>query len=156
MRQILAAVLLASAVLCVPPLSGVATAAEGADTADIWYPQNESELVEVAFYFVFSETCGHCAKAKPFIDELEGKYDWLRVTRVSTQVATDDQIETVMVLAGEIDEEIVGVPTYLYCERMDVGFDSVETTGADIERNNQIRVCFFSHCLVSFTADATE
>ena len=109
-----------------------AAAAEG-DLDDVWYPES-SEGTTVGFWFVYSETCGHCAKAKPFIDDLEAKYDWLAVTRVSTQAASDSQVDEVLTLADSIDEDIVGVPTYLYCSRMDVGFDSEETTGADIER----------------------
>jgi len=100
---------------------------------DIWYPQSEDGYSEVAFYFVYSDTCAHCAKAKPFIDEMAGKYDWLQVMGVSTQAATDKEIDLVLSLSEEIDEDIVGVPTYLYCQRMDFGFDEVETTGRDIE-----------------------
>ena len=133
MTRKLFAVLVAVVALIVVPFSGAAVAAQS-DLEDTWYPQGESGDVEVSFFFVFSETCGHCAKAKPFIDDIEARYDWLQVTRVSTQDATADQVDTVIALAAEIGEEIVGVPTYLYCEKMDVGFDTVETTGADIEQ----------------------
>jgi hypothetical protein len=37
-------------------------------------------------------------------------------------------------LADEIDEEIVGVPAFLFCESMEAGFDTEETTGVDLEK----------------------
>ncbi len=137
--RILLAVALA---LTLSPATALAAEPAGDGSDAVWYPPDESGHTEVAFYFVFSETCGHCAKAKPFIADLEAKYDWLQINMVSTQDATQDQIDTVMALADEINEDIVGVPTYLYCGRMDVGFDSDETTGAEMER--RLLACYAS------------
>lgn len=114
---------------------GTAVAAPESEAGDsVWYPVAADGGQSVAFFFVFSETCGHCAKAKPFIDYLESEYEWLQITRVSAQEADPDQVDLVLQLAEELGEDIVGVPTYLYCERLDTGFESAETTGADLER----------------------
>ncbi len=134
MYRLLAVAGLIAALLLIVPGAVADAAAPESDTKSVWYPADESGNREVSFYFVFSETCGHCAKAKPFIDELEASYDWLNVVRVSTQAATGAEVDTVIALADEINEDIVGVPTYLFCERMEVGFDSEETTGADLEQ----------------------
>ncbi len=124
---------LASFLVALALVQAAPAMAADSPTEELWYPDG-ADSETVGFWFVYSETCGHCAAAKPFIDELESKYEWLRVTRVSTQAATDAQIDEVLTLADSINEDIVGVPTYLYCARMDVGFDSADTTGADIER----------------------
>ena len=143
--------LIAALALSLSPAAALAAESPPDSQSEVWYPQDDAGHTEVAFYFVFSETCGHCAKAKPFIADLEAKYDWLQITRVSTQDATQEQIDTVMALADEVEEDIVGVPTYLYCERMDVGFDSVDTTGADIE--GRLLACYAS---LDGTAAATD
>lgn len=152
MARSLVRILLAAALaLSLGPATAHAAESALDGQSDVWYPQDDAGHTEVAFYFVFSETCGHCAKAKPFIADLEAKYDWLQITWVSTQDATQEQIDTVMALADEIEEDIAGVPTYLYCERMDVGFDSVDTTGADIEA--RLLACYAS---LDGTAAATD
>lgn len=118
-------------------LLGAATAAAATstdpDVTELWYPGTTEGAPEISFYFVYSETCPHCAAAKPFIDELESRYDWLQLRRISTQAATDAEINEVVGLAAGLDREIQGVPTFLFCERMEVGFDSAETTGVAIE-----------------------
>lgn len=124
--------LTAAAILLVG--SPTASAAETAsDTTDLWYPPVEGDSVDIGFYFVFSETCPHCADAKPFIDQLEASYEWLDLHRISTQAATDAEVSTVLSLAEDLGREIQGVPTFLFCERMEVGFDTVATTGTAIE-----------------------
>ena len=110
-----------------------ASAAESGSNSELWHPGAETEPGSVALYFVYSETCQHCSAAKPLIEDIEAKYSWLEVVRVSTQSATDAEIDTVLTLADQLGEDIVGVPTFLFCERMEVGFDSIETTGASIE-----------------------
>ena len=133
MKRFLAiAILAALAVNLAGPVPTAAAAAESNDAS--WYPEDEDGNPEVAFYFVYSETCAYCAKAKPFIDYLESEYDWLRMNRISAEAATQEEIHLVLELADEIGEDIVGVPTYLFCEQMDGGFDSADGKGADLEQ----------------------
>lgn len=127
--------LLLSSVLVFASVSNAsAVTADDSDTYDLWYPAADDGTRSVALYFVYSETCGHCANAKPVIDQMEADLDWLEVVRISTQTATDAEVDLALALAADVNEEIVGVPTFLFCEQMDVGFDSAETTGASMER----------------------
>jgi len=133
MKRVLALMLLAAlAVLVVAPLPAASAAQVGEQSE--WYPEDEVGNKHVAFYFVYSETCAYCARAKPFIDYLEEEYEWLQVIRVGAEAASQEQVELVLALAEEVGEDIVGVPTYLFCEQMDGGFDSVDGKGADLER----------------------
>lgn len=135
MKRALAVALSAAILVAVAFAAPVAVIAqETVDPADLWYPATDQGSPEIAFYFVYSETCPHCAEAKPFIDYLEATYDWLHLRRVSTQVATDAEIDEVLTLAEDVEREIQGVPTFLFCERMEVGYDSDETTGANLEQ----------------------
>ncbi len=132
-RATMAAVLVASLLLG----GTAALAADDTTTVDHtedWYPGTAAGDPAVALYFVYSETCPHCAEAKPFIEYLENSYDWLEVTRVSVQAATDEQVDLVIGLMESVGEVSPYVPTFLYCEQMDVGYADAETTGADLER----------------------
>ena len=133
---------IAIACLVLLPLWGVAAAAfpTTADAADdlesledLWYPEIQDSERGVGLYFVFSETCPHCIEAKPFVEYLEESYDWLSVRRISTQAATQTEIDDVLALAESLDEEIAGVPTFLFCERMEAGYDTRETSGKFLE-----------------------
>jgi len=133
MKLVLASLVLVLGVLAVVPNAPASAAELNQSVAeDAWYPASDGES-KVAFFFVYSEACPHCATAKPFVDEIEDAYDWLVVTRVSAQAATGEEIDEVMSLADAIGEDIVGVPTFMFCERMEVGFDTIATTGANLE-----------------------
>jgi len=133
---------IAIACLVALPLWGV-TAAGFPATADaaeepeslehLWYPEIQDSERGVALYFVFSETCPHCIAAKPFVEYLEESYAWLSIERISTQAATQTEIDDVLALADALDEEIAGVPAFLFCERMEVGYDTRETSGEFLE-----------------------
>ncbi len=134
MKSLIATAFLTASLFVIAPLATAQAAdSEPASTEDLWYPPSSNGSTNIAFYFVFSETCSHCAEAEPFIDHLESTYDWLEISRVSTQEATDEEIDTALTLADDVGEDIVGVPTFLFCERMEVGFDTIETTGASME-----------------------
>ncbi len=129
--------LIALALVLLPTGSAAASdesAGDGANT-ELWYPATSEAVPSVALYFVYSETCPHCTNAKPYVEYLEDTYDWLEVRRVSTQAATDLEIDQVMTLAHELGTEITGVPAFLFCERMEVGYGSAETTGALLEES---------------------
>ena len=130
------AVLISLSVLMLLISPTLAVAHQSTETPDdLWYPDATDTEGTVAFYFIYSETCPHCAAAKPTVDKLEQDYDWLAVERVSTRAATQDQIDDVLMLADSIGSEITGVPTFLFCGRMEVGFDSEATTGAHLEQS---------------------
>ncbi|MDJ0924100.1 MAG: thioredoxin family protein [Acidimicrobiia bacterium] len=128
----LTALLVTAMIVALPPAAPAAT--ESAVSAEeLWYPRADDGSKDIALYFVYSETCPHCTDAKPVVDQLEGDYSWLAVRRVSTEEATEQQIDEVLAVAEDISAEIQGVPTFLFCERIEVGFHTAETTGAHLE-----------------------
>lgn len=133
MMKRVTSILCVAALLVAVPLTAGASEAPSGPNQDLWYPTADSGEAEVGFYFIYSETCPHCAHAKPWVEHLEETYPWLHARWISTQTATDDEIEEVLSLADEIGAEIQGVPTFLFCEQMEVGFDTWETTGDTLE-----------------------
>ncbi len=129
MKKLVAAL---SVVVLSLAVGGTAAAAESPN-ADVWYPKDANGATEVALLFVYSETCPHCAAAEPVVDDWIETFDWLQVEKVSVQLANDEQVERVLTLTEELDQDIPGVPAFLFCERLEVGFDAPETTGADLE-----------------------
>ena len=136
LRALIVTVLLIATAI---PAAAAEPSGESSNT-DLWYPVDDQGAREVAVYFVYSETCPHCSRAKPVVADWAENIDWLQVEQVSTQDATEDQIDRVLTLSAEINEEIVGVPAFLFCEQMEIGFDAVETTGADLEA--ALRSCY--------------
>jgi thiol-disulfide isomerase/thioredoxin len=126
------AAILGFVVCAAPPADALEDSEPAID--NLWYPASGDGATPVALYFVYSETCPHCAAAKPFVEYLQSTYDWLAVEWVSTQAATEEQIDTVLRLSSSLEEEIVAVPTFLFCERMEIGYDSADTTGENLER----------------------
>jgi thiol-disulfide isomerase/thioredoxin len=123
-----------------PALGADETTTTVVDHTEDWYPGTAEGHPSVALYFVYSETCSHCAAAKPFIEQLEDTYDWLKVTRISVQNYTEAEADLVTSLEDSIGQSSQYVPTFLYCERLDVGYDDAEGVGAELEAN--LKACW--------------
>jgi thiol-disulfide isomerase/thioredoxin len=113
-----------------------APAAETGDDGSIWYEVTDDD-VTVDLYFVWSSTCPHCREAHPFVEELEDRYDWLRVHWL--QVNGDDPaaVDTAIAVADSIGQTIPAVPTFLYCETMQTGYDDEDGIGALLDTELQ-------------------
>ena len=83
-------------------------------------------------YFFWSKTCPHCLTAHPFVESLPKKYDWLELhsLEVSTSPANAERYTT---MARQLGEEARAVPAFIYCGRMEVGFELPESSGAALE-----------------------
>jgi len=111
----------------------VAQSASTADPTELWYPGTAEGDPSVALYFLYSETCPHCAAAELFLDYLEETYDWLEVTRISGQAATDEEIDLIYALEDDIAQYSPYVPQFFFCEQLSVGYGDVENSGVPLE-----------------------
>ena len=83
-------------------------------------------------YFFWSKTCPHCLTAHPFVESLPKKHDWLKLH--SLEVSSNPaNAERYAAMAQQLGEEARAVPAFIYCGRVEVGFDSPETSGAALE-----------------------
>ena len=122
---------LIAAVLILIALPAAASGQEPADGGD-WYTIDGDE-VTVDFYFYWSPTCPHCREAKPFIESLPDRYEWLEYHAFDITGLSGEEVRFARDLEEQVGEELSGVPAFFLCERLFTGYDSDETTGAFLE-----------------------
>jgi hypothetical protein len=137
-RGLLAAIVLvalAAAVLAAAgPPARAADPTPSSSAASPWYHLDAAGAPVVDLWFGWSSTCPHCTSARAWLDEFAPGAAWLEVHSLrvdGTDAAAN--IETLSDLAATIDEQIRGVPVFLYAGRLDVGFEAAATTGARLE-----------------------
>lgn len=117
------------------PGSGTVAAAEPDPTlppaAGRWTSVAPDGTVQVHLYFGWTSTCPHCAKARPFIADLEREFPWLVVHQYQLDGPdAEANGRFYAALAETIGARLRGVPAFLFDARLETGFDEVETTGA--------------------------
>lgn len=76
---------------------------------------------EVTLHFFWGEGCPHCARAKPFLDELQRKHPGLKVK--TYEVFSDRRnIDILMAMAKERGNKPTGVPVIIIGSRVTEGF----------------------------------
>lgn len=100
-------------------------AAEGVEQRSDFFPwvavdDDEPQLI---LYFFWSQNCPHCQRALPEVQELEVRFDWLRVR--SFEISRDRQnARRYMQIASQLGERARSVPGFVFCKTMLVGFDN--------------------------------
>lgn len=97
-----------------------------------WYSVDDAGNVTIDLYFFWSETCPHCLEAHPFIDDLPGRYPWLRLHSLELS-RNPDNVQQYMQMASALGQDGGPVPAFFYCGTMSLGYDSAETTGHALE-----------------------
>jgi thiol-disulfide isomerase/thioredoxin len=114
--------------LLTPHLAG---AAPDPKSDEFWYGTAADGTPTVRLYYFFSPTCPHCQAAAPFVDELAARSPWLEVQKF---VVKDHRAnarfyyETALALGTQA----LSVPGFVFCRQVLIGYDSAETTGAEI------------------------
>lgn len=106
---------------------------------DVWSQNRANGQKQVRLYFFWSKNCPHCNHAKPFVEKLGRDFDWLAV---SSHEITEypENAGLFRELAAKTGEQIKGVPAFLFCETMIVGYNREETSGKIlIDRLRQCR-----------------
>ena len=96
-----------------------------------WYEVRENQ-VQVHLHVFWSATCPHCAKAHEFLNELQKRYDWLRVFSYEVTGSTAN-MDMYRQMAQSLGRPAGQVPAFFYCKQMDIGFVNAETTGKRLE-----------------------
>ena len=124
-----AIILLAPVAATTPPAS---TAAGSPPPSSPWYHLDERGDVQVDLYYGWLSTCPHCAKARPFVAELEAHLPWLTVHSLQLDGDSEANRQLIVDLAASIGEEIQSVPAFLFAGRLRTGFDEATTTGVSL------------------------
>ena len=117
--------------LCLLALAAIAAMATAAETP-IWIDHDAAGARRVHLYFFWTSTCPHCQAARPFVDALPARHAWL-VVHSHDLTADHDAADRYVTIAGSLGEDASSVPAFLFCGRMEVGFDRPETTGKALE-----------------------
>jgi thiol-disulfide isomerase/thioredoxin len=98
---------------------------------EFWYGAAADGTPVVRLYYFYSPTCPHCQAAAPFIDELQTRWPWLEVQKFTVKDNRKNArfyYETALSLGTQA----LSVPGFLFCRQVLIGYDSAETTGAEI------------------------
>jgi thiol-disulfide isomerase/thioredoxin len=113
-------------------LSAVGTATAEEPREPLWYKTTAEGTPTVLLWFYWSESCPHCRKAKPFIQELERDLPWLDVR--SMDVAKPVAVSMYSMTARLLGMRAGSVPAFFFCGQAEVGFGSAATTGETLRR----------------------
>lgn len=103
-----------------------------AGTEPLWFETDAAGQRQVHLYFFWTKSCPHCQAARPFIEALPARHEWLRLH--SHEVSADrGAANTYVAMAEALGQDASSVPAFLFCGRMEVGFDTPETTGRALE-----------------------
>jgi hypothetical protein len=109
--------------------AGAATPTEDA----FWFGETADGAPSVQLYYFYSPTCPHCQAAKPFLDSLPERFPWIEVQRFSVK---DNRINARFYYetAKALGVEALSVPGFAFCRQVLIGYDTAETTGAELAR----------------------
>jgi thiol-disulfide isomerase/thioredoxin len=111
--------------------------AAGADpdpkSDEFWYGTTADGTPTVRLYYFFSPTCPHCQAAAPFIDELKARWPWLEVKKYAVK---DNRANARFYYetALSLGTKALSVPGFVFCRQVLIGYDTADTTGAEIAR----------------------
>lgn len=97
-----------------------------------WYGTDATDRPTVRLYFFWTETCPHCRRARPFVDGLAQEFRWLEVSSLLLTEDRPHDIALFLDMTEALGERTPGVPAFLFCGRMIVGFGAAETSGAEL------------------------
>lgn len=97
-----------------------------------WYEVDNQKNLKIYLYFFYSESCPHCLAAKPFVDDIEKKYTWLKVERyeLSTYPQNLDHYRYMASTLGRVAGQY---PAFFFCKQLEMGYVSLEQTGRRVE-----------------------
>ncbi|WP_298009046.1 MULTISPECIES: thioredoxin family protein [Anaerolinea] len=96
---------------------------------------------KVILYFFWGDGCPHCAKMKPFLDELEKRYPDLEVRRFEVW-HNDENLKKFQKMIDAYQIQGAGVPTTFIGDRYWVGYN--EQIGAEVEE--AVKSCLQTGC----------
>jgi len=106
---------------------GVVRPALGAETEPVAENAGAVEL-----YFFWTEDCGHCRRARPFVETLPSRHSWLNLH--SLEISRNrENLDRYLTMAGTLGQEAGSVPAFLFCGALYTGFDNATTTGQFLE-----------------------
>lgn len=133
---VLAAVLAFGAALFAPRLAHAAPTAAEATQPAFWYGTAPDGTPSVKLYFFWTPTCPHCRAAQPFVADLRERLPWLEIVSLPVK-DNPTNARLYYETAQRLGVEAMSVPGFLFCRKVEIGYDTAETTGAYLEKQLQ-------------------
>jgi thiol-disulfide isomerase/thioredoxin len=113
--------------------STVAGADPDPKSDEFWYGAAANGTPTVRLYYFFSPTCPHCQAAAPYIDELQARWPWLEVKKFAVK---DNRANAKFYYetALSLGTKALSVPGFVFCRQVLIGYDTADTTGAEIAK----------------------
>jgi thiol-disulfide isomerase/thioredoxin len=113
--------------------TNIAAADPDPKSDEFWYGAAADGTPTVRLYYFFSPTCPHCQAAAPFIDELKARWPWLEVKKYAVK---DNRANAKFYYetALSLGTQALSVPGFVFCRQVLIGYDTAETTGAELSR----------------------
>jgi thiol-disulfide isomerase/thioredoxin len=96
-----------------------------------WYGTAADGSPTVRLYYFFSPTCPHCQAAKPLIHDFAARTPWLELKTYAVK-DNRDNARFYYDTAKSLGVEALSVPGFVFCRQVSIGYDSAETTGAEL------------------------
>ncbi|MBD3362969.1 hypothetical protein GF362_04585 [Candidatus Dojkabacteria bacterium] len=93
--------------------------------------ENTTESKSIDLHFFWSNSCTHCHKAKPFLENLAEKYDHVELK--SYEISENDNEKLAKQSLKKIGERYRGVPIVIIGPKAIVGYDTDAIKGQEIE-----------------------
>jgi thiol-disulfide isomerase/thioredoxin len=113
--------------------AALARAAPAPESDEFWFGTAADGSPVVRLYYFYSPTCPHCQAAAPFLDELDARWPWLEVQKYAVKDNRKNArfyYETALSLGTQA----LSVPGFIFCRQVLIGYDTAETTGAELAR----------------------
>ena len=104
-----------------------------ARAGDPWIVNDADGSPQVQLYFFWSLTCPHCTAAHPYVEAIARSRPWVKLHALEL-TRHPENVQRYERMARDLGEEAAGVPAWLFCGEMHVGWDDDETTGATLRR----------------------
>lgn len=98
-----------------------------------WVEPTEDGLSRVHLYFFWSETCPHCLEAHPFIEAIPRQRPWVVLHSLEVSGSRENSRRFAL-MAESLGHRVEGVPTVMFCGRMEVGWQDDASSGANLLR----------------------
>ncbi|MFH0885003.1 MAG: thioredoxin family protein [Candidatus Micrarchaeota archaeon] len=85
---------------------------------------------KLVIHFFYSPTCPHCAAQEPFNEELQSDFQDIVIVKHDVTVPSESRLMLIMAQNFSMAPESLGTPTTIFGNRIFVGFQSENTTGA--------------------------
>lgn len=102
----------------------------------------EDDPEKIAVYFFWGDGCPHCATQKPFLEELETKYNNLEIKSYETW-KNSNNVAIFQDISRRYGITPRGVPTTFIGDKYWIGFNE----GMKLEMEAQIRDCIENGCV---------